>query len=415
MRLLLILVCGLAGLGLSACNEAPKPAGFPPAFVQVKQVSTIPFSEKVDYVGTLKSRRSVTLSPNVEGQIEQIFVTAGQMVKPGDQLLQIDARMQSAQKNSYEAGAESVMSDLMTAKANLASLESSLQSKLSNVEYTKAQYGRYRTLALQGAVAQSELDSWKNSSAAAESEREVVLKQIEAQKMTIQKYERSYKQALDSLQAQKEQLRYYRITAPFLGMVGDIPVKVGDHVNSSTALTTLTENHPLEVYISLPAEKASAMKMGMSVELISSDGDSYGTSKVTFISPTVDPASQTVLIKTLFANEKSQLRADQTVHAQIQWQTKRGIEVPTTAVMQVAGKHYVFVAESDKDGKEKAKQVEIDVYGIEGTNYQVKSGLKAGDRIVTTGIQRLTDGAPISEKIPAVLSDRSRKNMIGSR
>lgn len=415
MRLLLILVCCLAGLGLSACNEAPKPAGFPPAVVQVRQVSTIPFGEKVDYVGTLKSRRSVTLSPNVEGQIEQIFVTAGQMVKPGDKLLQIDARMQSAQKNSYEAGAESVMSDLMTAKANLASLESSLQSKLSNVEYTKAQYGRYRTLALQGAVAQSELDSWKNSSAAAESEREVVLKQIEAQKMTIQKYERSYKQALDSLQAQKEQLRYYRITAPFLGMVGDIPVKVGDHVNSSTALTTLTENHPLEVYISLPAEKASAMKMGMSVELISSDGDSYGTSKVTFISPTVDPASQTVLIKTLFANEKSQLRADQTVHAQIQWKTKRGIEVPTTAVMQVAGKHYVFVAESDKDGKEKAKQVEIDVYGIEGTNYQVKSGLNAGDRIVTTGIQRLTDGAPISEKVPAVLSDAPRKNLIGSR
>jgi RND family efflux transporter MFP subunit len=400
---------------LSACNETPKPAGFPPAVVQVTPVAVRPFCEKTDYLGTLRSRKSVTLSPNVEGQVAQIFVTSGQSVHAGDKLLQIDARMQSAQKESFEAAALSVNSDLANAKATLASLESSLNSKVSTVEFSNAQYARYQTLADQGAVALADRDSWKNRSEAAESERQVVLRQIEAQRMTVQKFERTYRQALDSLQAQKEQLKYYSITAPFAGIVGDIPVKVGNHVSSSTTLTTVTENHPLEVYISIPAEKVSAMTLGMSVALLSTDGDNFGTSKVTFIAPTVDPASQTVLVKTLYANDKNLLRADQTARAQIIWKQREGIAVPTTAVMQVAGKRYVFVAEKDKDGKEHARQAEIEIYGIEGTHYQVKSGLKLGDRLITTGIQRLTDGAPIAEKASAVLTDQRGKKLIGAR
>ncbi len=130
---------------------------------------------------------------------------------------------------------------------------------------------------------------------------------------------------------------------------------------------------------------------------MSTDGTDYGSSELIFISPTVDPASQTVLIKTLYPNSKSLLRAEQTVRAKIVWRTRDGISVPTSAVMQAAGKYFVFVAKKDGD-KLSAKQVEIEVLGIEGDKYQVKSGLKPSDRIVTTGIQRLADGAPIMEK-----------------
>ncbi len=391
----------LAALACVSCAEGEKkPAmmGFPPAEVKMETVRVAPYREQSEYIGTVKSRKSVTLQPHVEGHITQISVSAGDFVKPGQKIMQIDSRQQAAQTNSFEAAAETVQSDLATAKATLASLESSLRSKLSNVDFTKAQYQRYQSLAGQGAVAQSELDSWKNSYSAACADRDAILQQIEGQKTTIQKYERSYKQATSSYQAQKEQLRYYEIVAPFEGIIGDIPVKLGDHVLTSTALTTLTENQPLEIYVAVPAEKAGEMRKGMSVALRSSNGSDFGDSKVIFISPTVDSSSQTVLVKTLFPNSKDQLRVDQTVKAVVVWNEKPGICVPTAAVSQTAGKHFVFLAETGKDGKKAAHQVEIETYGIEGDSFQVKSGLKAGDVVITTGIQRLADGAPILEK-----------------
>ncbi|CAN5697441.1 efflux RND transporter periplasmic adaptor subunit [soil metagenome] len=397
---------------LAACHEAPKPPAMPPAAVAIEPVKVGPYQDKSLYLGTIKSRKSVTLSPNVEGNVTEINVTAGQIVRPGQRIMKIDSLMQTAQTNAVAAQADSVQSDLSTAKATLMSLNSTLHSKQSQVEYTKTQHARYVKLCAEGAVSQSDLDNWKNNMLAAIADRDATKEQIEAQKMTVQKYDRSHKQALSSWQAQKEQLKYYSITAPFTGMVGDIPVKVGDHVTSATALTTLTENHPLEVYISIPAEKASLMHQGMDVELVSTEGKDFGNSKVVFISPTVDPSSQTVLVKTLYPNSKNELRADQAVRAQFVWQTTAGLAVPTKAVSQIGGKYFVFVAQKDGE-KLFAKQVEIEVGEIEGASYHVKSGLKPTDRIITTGIQRLGDGAPIADKLE--MAEKAEPNQQGSK
>jgi multidrug efflux pump subunit AcrA (membrane-fusion protein) len=382
---------------LSACSETPKAMTMPPSMVSIEPVVLRPIKERSDYLGTIKSRKSVTLSPNVEGHVTEIRVTAGQLVHQGEAIMKIDSLMQTAQTQAVEAAADSVQSDLATSKATLRSLQSTLQSKLAQVEYAKSQHSRYVNLRAAGAVSQSDLDSWNNTWLSAQADRDATLEQIEAQKMTIQKIDRSHNQAISQWQAQKEQLKYYNIVAPFTGIVGDIPVKVGDHVTSSTALTMLTENHPLEVYISIPAEKAVLMKDGMNVELTSTEGTQFGDSKVIFVAPTVDPNSQTVLVKTLYPNSKNLLRADQAVRAQFLWRTSNGLTVPTKATMQVGGKYFVFVAQ-EQNGKLVAHQVEIEVGDIEGDSYQVKRGLKSHDRVVTTGIQRLADGAPIADK-----------------
>jgi len=396
---------------LAACHEAPKPPAMPPSAVSIEPVKVGPYEDKSLYLGTIKSRKSVTLSPNIEGNVTEINVTAGQTVNPGQKIMKIDSLMQTAQTDAVAAQADSVQSDLSTAKATLKSLNSTLQSKQSQVEYTKTQHARYVKLCSEGAVSQSDLDNWKNNMLAAIADRDSTLQQIEAQKMTIQKFDRSHKQAISSWQAQREQLKYYSITAPFAGMVGDIPVKVGDHVTSATALTTLTENHPLEVYIQIPAEKASLMHQGMNVELVSTGGKDFGTSKVIFIAPTVDSSSQTVLVKTLYPNSKSELRADQAVRAQFVWETTAGLSVPTKAVSQIGGKYFVFLAQKDGE-KLVAKQVEIEVGEIEGASYHVKQGLKPTDRIVTTGIQRLGDGAPIADKVE--MAEKAETNQQGS-
>lgn len=148
--------------------------------------------------------------------------------------------------------------------------------------------------------------------------------------------------------------------------------------------------------MSIPAEKAAAISKGSSVELVSSEGDQFGQAKVAFIAPTVDPDSQTVLVKALYPNTNSRLRADQVVNALIRKDSKRIVSVPTTAVSQTAGKYFVFKAEEKSEGKLVASRKEVEVYGIEGTAYRIKSGLKDGDRVIVSGIQRLADGVPVT-------------------
>jgi RND family efflux transporter MFP subunit len=201
-----------------------------------------------------------------------------------------------------------------------------------------------------------------------------------------------------NIKEQNIQLQYYTIKAPFEGTVGDIPIKIGDYVNTSTRLTTVTKNRPLEIYVAIPIEHAKQLKLNMPIELQDSVGQKIGLSQVFFIAPNVLSDSQTVLVKSHFANEKDQLRADQTVRARVIWEKKPGVLIPTEAVSHQSGQDFVFVAQTDKD-KTIARQLPITLGAIEDTQYQVLKGLKVGEKVITSGVQNLSDGAQIAPTI----------------
>src|SRR5207302_1939155 len=96
---------------------------------------------------------------------------------------------------------------------------------------------------------------------------------------------------------QRQQLAYYQIRAPFAGIVGDIPVHLGDYVSQTTMLTTVDENSGLEAYIYLPTERAGELKTGLPVELLDTNGTVLAKSTVSFLSPQVDNGIQSVLAK----------------------------------------------------------------------------------------------------------------------
>jgi hypothetical protein len=125
------------------------------------------------------------------------------------------------------------------------------------------------------------------------------------------------------------------------------------------------------------------------------EGKTVGTSRVFFIAPNTTNAAQSVLVKSLFDNSRGQLRADQFVRARAIWDKSTGISVPTTAISRVAGQEFVFVAEKNQSGLI-ARQQAVKLGNIEGNNYQVMSGLKAGDRIAVSGLLQLSDGAAIT-------------------
>jgi RND family efflux transporter MFP subunit len=347
---------------LTACSGASGGAGAPPAFppttVQIEAAKASPIADATEYVATLTSLRSTTIHPQIDGQITQIFVKSGDRVAQGDRLMQIDAERQRAAVSSQEA---------------------ERTSREADVSFARQRHQRASELFKAGAISQQELEQAQTALETAEAGLKALSAQVEQQQV---------------------QLRYYAVTAPTAGVVGDVPVRVGSQVSPQTLLTSIDQNQTLEVYVQVPIERSNALKAGLPIQILSSDGaETLGTATVGFIAPSVDPETQSILVKGTVQNPDGRLRAAQFVRARIVWKTGEGLVVPVTSVLRVNGQFFAFVAEDSKgpDGQPAlvAKMRPITVGPIEGNAYQVLTGLKAGDRLVVSGAQKLGDGAPI--------------------
>jgi RND family efflux transporter MFP subunit len=193
---------------------------------------------------------------------------------------------------------------------------------------------------------------------------------------------------------QRVQLRYYTVNAPTAGVIGDIPVKVGDHVTSQTQLTTLDRGGQLEAYVYIPSERAGSVRMGMPVDLLDDSGQVTARTKVSFISPRVDPDSQTLLVKTQVPNADSRFRNAQQVHVRVVWKEAPAPLIPVTAVSRLSGKMFAFVAEGQGQ-QAVARQRTIDVGDLMGNDYVVLDGIKPGDKVIVSNVQMLVDGMPV--------------------
>jgi len=391
--LMFTVACGGGG---PASLSAGGPQAVP---VKLSTVESSTIDETSEYLATLKSRKSVTLQPQVDGQVAKILVQSGAKVAAGTPLIQVNSAKQEAAVSGLMAAAESNQADLESARATLVSYQADLRSKISDLKFQQQRYDRYFKLQNEGAISQQDLDQYRNNLDTARANLYAQNAKIKAQQALITKAERGLQQSLANTKEQKVQLQYYGVTAPFAGTVGDIPVKVGDYVTTSTQLTTVTQNQPLEVNVLVSADKASELRPGMSVKLLDPQGQPIGNSRVFFIAPNVNNQTQSILIKSLFDNAADRLRADQLVQASVVWDRRPGILIPTAAISRVAGQDFVFVAQ-EQSSKLVARQKPIKLGNIQGNSYQVLEGLKPGETIVVAGILKLSDGAPIVAESP---------------
>ena len=325
----------------------------------ITTAAAVPIDDATEYVATLKSLHSTTIQPQVDGQITHIFVKSGDHVNQGAPLVQIDPRRQEAAVSSQEA---------------------ERAAREAAVAYARQQAERARQLLTAGAISRQEAEQADTALRTAEAD----LKALSAQ-----------------VQQQEVQLRYFTVAAPTAGIVGDVPVRVGMQVSPATLLTTIDQNETLEAYVSVPVERAPDLRLGLPVQIVAAEGnDVLATSKISFVSPHVDDQTQSVLVKATVPNPSGALRASQYVRARIVWRSTTGILIPVTAVLRVSGQFFAFVAQ-DSGGKFVAKQRPIKVGSIVGDSYPVLEGVKPGDRIVTSGAQKLADGAPIQPEQPS--------------
>ena len=355
-------ICGtLVVLALSlftACGEKKQTSqGPPPAtLVKVETITAQPITDSSEYVATLKSRDSATISPQVEGSITHIYVHSGDRVEAGAPLVQIDPLKQEATVRNQQA---------------------SSAAQEANLKWAQVQYDRAVQLAGAGVISKQELDQSRTNLDAAKAQ----LSALQA-----------------SVNEQEAQLHYYTVRAPMAGIVGDIPVRMGDRVTTSTLLTTVDKPSDLEAYVQVPIERAADLKMGKEVQILDDQGTAMAQGKVRFISPQVDSQTQTVLVKATVPNDHGLLRTSQFAHARVVWGTHEGIEVPVLAVSRITGQFFVYVAE-DNGGKMVAHQKQIKVGAMNGNNYVVLEGLKPGDKLIVSDTQMLADGMPVNAQV----------------
>ena len=287
------------------------------------------------------------------GQIQDINVKAGDKVNNGQLLLVIDPRKQEALLNSYKVKQSSL---------------------LVNYETAKTQFERYSDLYEKKTVSKQDLENYENAYKKAKSDYETNEAQIKEQTVT---------------------LGYHKITAPFTGTVGDIPVKVGDYITPETRMLSVTQNETLELNVGLPADKIFDIKAGLPVQILDNQNNIAASSTLSFISPRVDSSTQTILTKAIMKNKNGILKADQSVKVRVIYNKKSGILIPISAKIHLVGQDFVFVIK-DENGKETVKQIPVTLGEIQNDKYVVEKGLKSGDTIVIRGVQKLYDGAEVN-------------------
>jgi RND family efflux transporter MFP subunit len=202
---------------------------------------------------------------------------------------------------------------------------------------------------------------------------------------------------------QRVALAYYTVSAPTAGVVGDIPVRVGDRVTRTTALTTIDQNAGLEVYVNVPVQEAEHLKVGLPVRLVDDEGRLLVSTTLSFVSPAVDAGTQSVLVKAIL-DQANGLRTDQYVRARVVWTETPAITVPFISVTRINGQYFGFVAEAGEGGALVARQRQLDLGAVVGNDYVVRSGLKPGEQLIVSGIQKIGDGAPVKIAAPQAVA-----------
>ncbi|ADV81240.1 efflux RND transporter periplasmic adaptor subunit [Terriglobus saanensis] len=348
--------------GCSKPAAAPPAAQAMPVKVIPVEFSAVPSSDT--YVSTVKSRRSATMQPQIDGNITHIFVVSGQKVKAGQVLMQIDPLKQVAAVQSQQG------------------LE---QQQKAVYQYNQTEVERQRKLFEAGVTSRQVYDQ------------------------AVQSFQNS-KGAFDSSAAstntQRQQLAYYQIRAPFAGIVGDVPVHLGDYVSPTTVLTTVDENKDLEAYIYLPTEQGSKVRPGLAVDVLDTVGAVLTHSTISFVSPQVDNGLQSILAKAPISPQGNMIRNGQIVNARVTWSTSQAPTVSVLSVTRIGGQTFVYVA-TPKGSGFFAHQVAVNLGEPIGNDYPVLSGLKQGDRVIVSGIQFLQEGVPVQPMGPQPAGSKS--------
>ncbi len=342
----------------------------------VQQVDTATATTVKDYLGTIEGKVNVEIRPQVEGILEEIYVDEGAFVKEGQKLFKINPQPYQEQLNNALANENVEKAKLENAKLEVDRLKPLVDNDvISDV--------RLRT-------AMSDYDVAKASLA----------------------------QASAAVASARINLEFTTIKAPVSGFIGRIPKRVGNLVSSSDPLTELSDISEVYVYFAMSesdflyfrkkygkrdsstnVDQVDTAQLIPNVSLVMADGAVYPEKGVVdAINGQVNRTTGAISLRATFPNEDYVLRSGNTGTLKMEERQSGVLIVPQVATTELQDKIFVYTLDSDN----KVKQRAIEVAGKSGKHYIVKNGVKPGDQIVLSGLDKLSDGMEIKPlNVPA--------------
>lgn len=392
----------------TACSQGEGQAGGPPGAggppqalpVKVVDLKTETVEDASEFVGTLEAADKVTLQPQTQGRIEQILVQNGERVQQGTPIASLSIDQTQADVATAQAAVGAAQAAQGTAQAQLQAAEAELARAEADLRLEETDFGRTQTLVAEGAQSEQQLDIAQRDLETARASRDAASKQVSAARASVAQAQSNVREAQARVASARVDLGFKQITAPISGVVGDFPVRAGDYVTPESTITTITRNDELDMQISVPSNYSDRLRTGLPVQLIDpSTKQPIGSGRISFISPRVNSGAQSVLTEARFPNPNGNLRDGQYVQSRIVWNETSGVLIPSTAITRIGGQAFVFVVEQKPNEAGETQTVvtqrPVKLGSLQGNSYVVQEGVQPGDKIATSNILKLSDGAPI--------------------
>jgi membrane fusion protein (multidrug efflux system) len=353
-RMVLMLVIMLAlvgGLGfvkfkqVEAAIEQGKNFKIPPTAVTTVVVKKETWPSTLSVIGTAEAIQGVTVSADLPGTIDRIHFESGQWVKEGDILVELDIRQERAQLASLEA----------------------------QRDLAKINYGRSQELVKQGVIARQEFDN-----ATAQQ------KATEAQVGDI-----------------KAAIARKTIHAPFSGVLGIRQVSLGQYLAAGQAIVSLQTMSPIYVNFGVPQQETGKVIPGHVLRVTSNDlpGMAF-TGRITALDSVINEQTRNIQVQCMVTNKGNKLRPGMFVQVELPMGSPRDVmPLPASAINYAPYGDSVFVVSDMKDPKGNSyrgvRQQVVRIEGSRGDQVAIVSGLKPGDEIVSSGVFKLRNGAPV--------------------
>ncbi len=363
---LLVVVVGLvlfshfrqSGLKAGGAGGGPGAAGGRP----VQVVTAIARRGDMDLyltgLGTVTPLNTVTIRTRVDGQLNRVAFSEGQVVHEGDLLVEIDPRPFEVQLTQAQGQMAKDQAELANAQADLV---------------------RYQDLLKENSIARQQVDT---------------------QAATVRQAEGAVKVDQGQIDSAKLNLTYARITAPLTGRIGLRLVDQGNmvHANDQNGLAVITQLQPIAIVFTLPEDNVrqvmGEVNAGRTLEVDAFDHDlknNLAKGTLGAVDSQIDPSTGTVKMKAVFPNEDYALFPNQFVNARLLVETRRGVVIVPSAAVQRGTQSFMYVVKDD------AVELRNIVVGpTEGEETIIESGLEAGEVVVTDGVDKLQPGTKVT-------------------
>jgi HlyD family secretion protein len=389
-------VCALAASGCSKTETAQASGRRDTAAkkVSVEAVKQESMRRSVDVVGTLAAVDQVTISSEADGKVSRILADLGDRVTAGQTIIRLDSEKQQYSSDQQKAALARTLAQYGAPDPqHLPDIEKTpdVQKAAAELHQVKQAFERAQELHKRALIPRQQLDDAEAALQAKQAGYESSLQSAKNLRASIQASEATAKLA-------DRQLRDTDIRAPFDGYVEKRLVNLGELVKTQMPVMTVVRIDPLKVMAEIPERMAPWISGGQPVELrVDAYPDKTYTGKVSRISPAVNTATRAFPFEALVPNREATLKPGTFARVHIESDKHDEILTLSYAALQYRyGVNRVFVVDGDKLAVR-----ELKVGERIGDRIEILSGVKAGERIAVTDVEKLADGMKVSVGKPA--------------